>query len=84
MSENLLCFYVAFLYNEGLAHASIKSYLSALRQLQKMGEHRIPAICEDTMWAVIRCVSSSGNGKTISHCNSSAGYCMIVVLLLGK
>ena len=34
LSESLLCFYVAFLYSEGLAHASIKSYLSAIRQLQ--------------------------------------------------
>ena len=34
VSEELLCFYVAFLAKEGLVHSSIKSYLSGLRHLQ--------------------------------------------------
>lgn len=34
LTEHLLCHYVAFLYEEGLAHSSMKGYLSALRQLQ--------------------------------------------------
>ena len=34
VSENLLCFYVAQLANEGLVHTTIKSYLSAVRHLQ--------------------------------------------------
>lgn len=33
LSENVLCFYVSFLADEGLAHATIKSYLSACRHL---------------------------------------------------
>ena len=34
LNESLLCHFVAFLYEEGLAHTTVKSYLSALRQLQ--------------------------------------------------
>ena len=34
MCENQLCFYVSYLANEGLAHQTIKSYLSAVRHLQ--------------------------------------------------
>ena len=34
LSEHLLCFYVSFLADNGLAHSSIKCYLSAARHLQ--------------------------------------------------
>ena len=34
LSENLLCFYVSFLADKGLAHSSIKCYLAAARHLQ--------------------------------------------------
>ena len=34
LSETLICLYVAYLANEGLAHSSIKSYLSTLGHLQ--------------------------------------------------
>ena len=34
VSEEMLCRYVAFLAEDGLAHSTIKSYLSAVRQLQ--------------------------------------------------
>ena len=33
-TENMLCYYVACLGQQGLAHASIKTYLSGVRQLQ--------------------------------------------------
>ena len=33
-SQQSLCLYVGFLYEEGLAHSSIKCYLSAVRHLQ--------------------------------------------------
>jgi len=33
-SENLLCYFVACLGQQGLAHSSIQTYLSGIRQLQ--------------------------------------------------
>ena len=34
LSEELLCYYVAFLGKQGLKHSSLKSYLSSLRHIQ--------------------------------------------------
>ena len=34
VNQDILCYYVAFLGREGLAHSTIKGYLSALRNLQ--------------------------------------------------
>ena len=34
LSEDLLCYYVAFLGKQGLKHSSIKSYLSSLCHMQ--------------------------------------------------
>ena len=42
--ENQLCFYVSYLANEGLAHQTIKSYLSAIRHLQISYRHPDPHI----------------------------------------
>ena len=33
-SENLLCYFVACLGQQGLAHSTIKTYLSGVRQIQ--------------------------------------------------
>ena len=46
MSENLLCRYVAFLAEEGLAPATIKVYLSAVRHLHLAMNYADPNIGE--------------------------------------
>ena len=48
LSESTLCQYVAYLANEAVSQASIKSYLSALRQLQiahSMHDPRVGDMC---------------------------------------
>ena len=44
VTENLLCFYTAKLADEGLAHSSIKAYLSAIRHLQISGGYPDPRV----------------------------------------
>ena len=42
VSQTLLCSYVSFLANQHLKHATIKVYLSAVRQLQITAGHPDP------------------------------------------
>lgn len=44
VSEKLLCYFVSFLAKEGLAHSTIKSYLSAVRHLQISLGHEDPFV----------------------------------------
>ena len=44
VSENLICYYVGHLANKGLAHSTIKTYLSAVRTSKFLVATRIPTL----------------------------------------
>ena len=44
ISENILCYFVTFLWQQGLSAATIKTYLSGVRQMQIAGGYADPHI----------------------------------------
>ena len=66
MTEGKLCSFVAFVANSGLAHQTVKCYLSAIRHLQiksGMGDPQISAMpkLEHVLWVIKKEHSKQAN-----------------------
>lgn len=76
VSEDILCKYVAFIANQGLKHATIKTYLSAIRHMQIVSGYGDPfkgqmARLEYVMRGVKYAEAKTGRGNTRTSYYSS-------------